>query len=347
LKEAINRAVAAATAGEHRESIQLLERIAARAPVPAVFTNLGVEYARVNDVNGARTAFAKAIAKDPSYQPAHVNRDILEKSLNSAQEKPSVPITTPAISFEKSPVAAMLIDKLDGSGEALKEIHVVKGGTKVSGSYSIKYKLTPGTLTLVDTGTYDVLVRTIGGGTFVLARGLEVRDGQRARINPNVMLGRILVEPLTRAGFPAIKTLVVFEAGTKGSRVILQRTDKLGVPLPIVPGRYDIQGMTAESSDFVLKKDVQVQAQQIVHIQTDSEVAAFVVDDPKIGAQVTAIYVRPAGGKDAIAKAKGFGHPIMVPPDESYDIVIMQPGGAVTIATNVTAKRGEITKIAF
>ena len=52
LKEQIDRAVAAATEGKHRESIQLLEKIAAKAPVPAIFTNLGVEYAKLNDLDG-------------------------------------------------------------------------------------------------------------------------------------------------------------------------------------------------------------------------------------------------------------------------------------------------------
>ncbi len=279
LKEQIDRAVAAATEGKHRESIQLLEKIAARAPVPAIFTNLGVEYAKLNDVDGARTAFAKAIDKDPSYEPARVNRELLETSLKKAEETSSDSTATQAISFEKSPVPAILIERLEGHGDALKAIHVVEGGTKLGGNYSVKYSLTPDSPTLVDPGTYDVLFKTTGGGTFVVARGIEVKDGKRARINPNPMLGSILVEPLTRKGFPAIKELFVFEAGTKGFRLIFQRTDRLGVSLPIIPGRYDIHGKTTDGNEFVLMKDVQVKTRQVARIQTDREVAAFVVHD--------------------------------------------------------------------
>ena len=333
LKGQIDRAVAAATEGKHRESIQLLEKIAAKAPVPAIFTNLGVEYAKLNDVDGARTAFAKAIDKDPRYEPARVNRELLEKSLKKAEETSSDSTTTQAISFEKSPVPAILIDKLEGHGDALKEIHVVEGwdeaGRHVHASGT---SLTPDSPTLVDPGTYDVLFKTTGGGTFVVARGIEVKDGKRARINPNPMLGSILVEPLTLKGFPAIKELFVFEAGTKGFRLVFQRTDKLGVPLPIIPGRYDIQGKTTDGNEFVLMKDVQVKARQVARIQTDREVAAFVVHDPKIGGvQVEAIYVLRAGGNEIIAKTKQFGQPMMVPPDDSYDIAIKQPGGLATI----------------
>jgi hypothetical protein len=346
LKEQIDRAVAAATEGKHHESIQLLERIAARVPVPAIFTNLGVEYAKLNDLDRARAAFAKAIDKDPSYEPARVNAELLETSLKTAKETSSDSTTTQAISFEKSAVPAMLIETLEAHGDALEEIHVVEGGTELGGTYTVKYSLTPDSPTLVDPGTYDVLFKTTGGGTFVLARTINVKDGQRVRINPNALLGSILVEPLTRKGFPAIEELVVFEAGTSGFRLILQQTDKLGVPLPIVSGRYDIQGKTTDGTHFILMKDVQVKARHVARIQTDSEVSAFVVHDPKIsGVQVEAIYVLRAGGNEIIAQTKEFGHPMMVPPDETYDIALKQAAGLARIKTNVTAKRGELTEI--
>ena len=81
LKQQIDRAVAAAREGNHRESVQLLEKISERVPVPAVFTNLGVEYAKLNDPDAARSAFAKAMDKDPSYEAARVNQALLENSL--------------------------------------------------------------------------------------------------------------------------------------------------------------------------------------------------------------------------------------------------------------------------
>ena len=125
--------------------------------------------------------------------------------------------TTQAISFEKSPASAMLIDRVEGhAADAIEQVHVVEGGTKLGGMYTIKYSLTPGTPTLVDPGTYDVLFKTTGGGTFVVAGSIAVKDGERTRINPNPMLGSIRVDPLTRKGFPAIKQVSVFEAGTTG-----------------------------------------------------------------------------------------------------------------------------------
>ena len=120
LKEQIDQAVAAATEGRHRESIQLLEKVAAKAPVPAIFTNIGVEYSKLNDVDEARTAFAKALDKDPSYEPARVNRERLEQSIKKVEKTSSDSPTTEAISFEKSAVPAMLIEKLDVQSDAPK-----------------------------------------------------------------------------------------------------------------------------------------------------------------------------------------------------------------------------------
>jgi TIR domain len=353
LKEQIDRAVATAREGKHRESVQLLEKISEKVPVPAVFTNLGIEYAKLNDPDAARSAFAKAMDKDPGYEAARVNRALLENSLTKAADTSSSGATTQAggamtkaISFEKSPASAMVIDRLEGHAGAIEQIHVVEGGTKLGGMYNIKYSLTADTPTLVDPGTYDVLFKTAGGGTFVVAEGIAVKDGERTRINPNPMLGSIRVDPLTRNGFPAIKQVSVFEAGTTGYRLILQRTDKLGVALPIVPGRYDIRAETTDGSEFVLIEGVEVKARQVAHVQTDSEVAAFVVHDPKMsGVQVEAIYVLRAGGNEIIAQTQKFDHPMMVPPDGSYDIAIKQPGGLARLKTKVTAKRGELTEI--
>src|SRR5438093_12127338 len=99
-----------------------------------------------------------------------------------------------------------------------------------------------------------------------------------ARINPNTILGSIIVDPLTRQGFPEIKEVVVFDAGTTGRahvagttgrahvagtpRLIRQRTDKPGAMLPIPAGTYDVECKTADGSEFILVKNVPVKARE-------------------------------------------------------------------------------------
>src|SRR5271165_1795038 len=387
LKGQIERAVAEAEAGRHPESIRLLEELSKNVPLPALFTNLGVEYAKVGNKDAATKAFSSAINEDPSYEPAHLNRGIvavsegkpkealsdLEKASSIQQTKqvlevarqelrkdsqgdatktsssasPAPPPTRSAwISFEESPVPTLLIEKLNDNESAIQAIHVVEGGTELTGSYQIKYAPKPNTVTLVEPGNYEILFKTEGDGTFVLAHNVEVKERTRTRVNPNEILGFLIVEPLTRQGFPEIKELTVFDAGTTGYRLIRQRSEKLGVSLPIAPGRYDVSGKTVDGSEFVLMKDVEVKARETRRIHTDSEVAAILVHDPKVpGLEVEAIYVLQAGGNQIVAQTKSFENAMMVYPGEAYDVALKQPGGIARIKKQITPKRGEISEV--
>src|SRR5207249_2354061 len=162
------------------------------------------------------------------------------------------------------------------------------------GMYQVKYQPKPGSTVVVEPGTYDVVARTKGGGTYLLAGNVEVKDGTMARINPNTILGSIIVDPLTRKGFPEIKEVVVFDAGTP--RLIRQRTDKPAAMLPIPAGTYDVECKTADGTEFTLVKNVSVKARESKWITTDNEIAGFVVNDPKVsGLEVEAIYALRAG----------------------------------------------------
>ena len=387
LKERIERAMAEAQAGRHTESIRLLEELSKNLPLPALYTNLGVEYAKVGDTEAATKAFNSAIEKDPSYEPAHLNRGIvavsegkpkealpdLEKasSINEAKQvlevarqelkkdsqggttktfsSPSLtppPTRSAGINFEESPVPSLFIEKLKDNENAIQAIHVVEGGTQLTGSYWVKYTPKPNSVTLVEPGKYDILFKTEGDGTFVLASNVEVKERTRTRVNPNEMLGFLVVETLTRKGFPEIKQLTVFDAGTTGYRLLRQRSEKLGVPLPIAPGHYEVDGQTVDGSEFLLMKDVEVKVMESSRIHTDSEVAAIMVHDPKVpGLEMEAIYALQAGGNEIVAQTKSFENPMMVYPGEAYDVALKQPGGIARIKNQITPKRGEIIEV--
>jgi hypothetical protein len=381
LKEQIERAVAEAEAGRHTESIQLLEKLSKNVPLPAIYTSLGVEYAKTGNTDAATKAFSSAIDKDPSYELAHLNRAIvavsegkpnealpdLEKasSINQTKEvlkvaqqelrkesqvssaSPSPPRTrSVSISFEESPAPTLLIESLKDNESAIQAIHVVEGGTKTTGYYTIKYSPKPNSVTLVEPGKYDILFKTEGDGTFVLASNVEVKERTRTRVDPNEILGFIVVDPLTRQGFPEIKHLIVFDAGAAGYRLIRQSSEKFGVPLPIAPGRYDVFATSVAGSEFALMKDVEVKATESRRIHTDGEVAAIMVHDPKVpGLEVQEIYVLRAGSNQIVAQTKSFESAIMVDPTEAYDVALKQPGGIARIKSQITPKRGEITEV--
>jgi hypothetical protein len=278
---------------------------------------------------------------------------VLAKATDSLAASPS-PIrpsqnataATSAVKIEKSAVPAIVVEKFEPSPDALDEFHVVPAGTDLSGMYQVKYQPKSGSTVVVEAGNYDIVARTKGGGTFLLAGNVEVKEGTMARINPNPVLGNIVVDPLTRKEFPEIKEIVVFESGTSGRRLIRQRTDKPGAMLPIPAGTYDIECKTADGSEFILVKNVPVKARESKRIITDDEIAGFVVNDPKMaGLQVEAIYALQTGTNQIAAEAKRFGTPILIYAGESYDIALKQSGGVARIKNNVTPKRGALTQI--
>ena len=161
LKGQIERAVAEAEAGRHTESIGLLEELSKKVPLPALYTNLGVEYAKMGNTDLARKAFSSAINEDPSYEPAHLNRGIvavsegkpkealsdLEKASSIQQTKQVLevarqelkkdPASPTGISFEESPAPTLLIEKLKDNESAIQALKQPSGITR------IKNQITP------------------------------------------------------------------------------------------------------------------------------------------------------------------------------------------------------------
>jgi len=277
----------------------------------------------------------------------------LAKTTESLAAAPSVKerlehpaIAASAVKFEKSAVPAIVVEKFEPSPDALDEFNVVQAGTDLSGMYPVKYQPKPGSTVVVEPGAYDIVARTKGGGTFLLAANIEVKEGTVARIDPNPILGSIVVDPLTRKGFPEIKEIIVFDAGTSGRRLIRQRTEKPGAMLPIPAGTYDVECKTTDGREFILVKNVSVKARESKRIATDNEIAGFVVNDPKVsGLEVEAIYALRAGTNEIAAESKHFGEPILIYAGESYDIALKQSGGVARIKSNVTPKRGALTEI--
>lgn len=83
IKAQLTAAMNLAKAGRYNASLQMLEGLANAVPVPAVFTSIGSFYANQGNSQAARQFFDKAVAKDPTYEPALRNLTAL------ATEKPS------------------------------------------------------------------------------------------------------------------------------------------------------------------------------------------------------------------------------------------------------------------
>lgn len=341
LRRQIESAVNAAMQNNHTESIRLLEQVAQAAPVPAIYHNLGVEYAKTQNVSASRQAFELSKAKIAEVAAAAANN----RPLSATALKPPT-VSGPGVRTESSAVPAMTIDALSAPYEAPDEIHVIAHGTAVSGSYQVKYQPQPGTTVVMEPGAYDVLMKVGSGAGFILASNVVVREGTLTHINPNPLVGGIGVEPVSKKGFPPIKNLQFIDRSSGDKRLLAQQTDKLGVTLPIAPGTYDVIGTTIYEQQVEIADNLAVKAGQITRLDTLGQVAAIVVHAPNVkGLDMKAVYALKAGTNQIAAKVEAWDVPMLVPGGVSYDIALEQSAGLTRIRSGLTPGRGELVDI--
>jgi hypothetical protein len=342
LRRQIESAVNAATENNHAESIRLLEQVVQAAPVPAIYHNLGVEYAKTQNADASRQAFELSKAKMAEVAAAAANN----RSLSATALTPPT-VSGPGIRTESSTVSAMTIDALSAPYESLDEIQVIAHGTAVSGSYQVKYQPQPGTTVVMEPGAYDVLMKVSNyGAGFVLASNVVVREGTLTHINPNPLVGGIAVEPVSKKGFPLIKNLQFVDHSSGDKRLVAQQTDKLGVTLAIAPGTYDVIGTTIYDQQVEIASNLAVKAGQITRLDTLGQVASIVVHAPNVtGLDMKAVYALKAGTNQIAAKVEAWDVPMLVPSGVSYDIALEQSAGLTRIRSGLTPGRGELVDI--
>jgi hypothetical protein len=342
LRRQIESAVNAAMQNNHTESIRLLEQVAQAAPVPAIYHNLGIEYAKTQNVNASRQAFELSKAKMAEVAAAAAKN----RPLPATALKPPT-VSGPGIRTESSAVPAMTIDALSAPYESLDEIQVIAHGTTVSGSYQVKYQPQPGTTVVMEPGAYDVLMKVSSSGAgFVLASNVVVREGTLTHINPNPLVGGIAVEPVSKKGFPPIKNLQFVDRSSGDKRLLAQQTDKLGVTLPLAPGTYDVVGTTIYEQQVEIAGNLAVKAGQIIRLDTLGQVAAIVVHAPNVkGLDMKAVYALKAGTNQIAAKVEAWDVPMLVPGGVPYDIALEQSAGLTRIRSGLTPGHGELMDI--
>jgi hypothetical protein len=342
LRRQIEAAVAAAAQNNHAESIRLLEQVARAAPVPAIYNNLGVEYAKTQNVEASRRSFELSKAKIAEVAAAAAkNRPLTD----AAMKPPSV--SGPAIRTEPSPVPAMRIDAVSGPYDAPAEIHVIAHGTPVAGSYEVKYRPVPGTSVVLTPGAYDVLLKVSSyGAGFVLASNVAVREGTLTHINPNALVGGIAVEPVLKKGFPLLKSLQFVDRSSGDKRLLAQQTDKLGVTLPIAPGTYQVIGTTTYDQQVEVAENIAVKARQITRLDPLAQVAAILVHAPNVkGLDMKAVYALKAGTNEIAAKVEAWDVPMLVQGGQAYDVALEQSAGLTRIRSGITPGRGELVDV--
>ncbi|HKW03101.1 MAG TPA: hypothetical protein VJN96_24960 [Vicinamibacterales bacterium] len=334
LRKQIEAAVAAAQQNNHAESARLFEQVAKVAPIPAIYNNLGVEYAQTKNVDASERAFQLSKEKLAALTSAGTNSTLPDSAV-----KPP-PVSGPGIRTEASAIPAMTIDPISPPYQAPDEINVVDHGTSLRGAYRVKYQPKAGVTVAMEPGAYDVVLTTGSGAGFVVASNVEVKPGTLTRINPNALVGGIAIEPATKKGFPTIKEVTFAK-----DRLIKQQTEKLGVTLPLAAGIYDLIVAAAGDQEVHIPDAVTVQAGAIIRLDLLSHLATIVVPKPISGLDMKSIYALNAGTTKIAAKATAWDVPMLVRAGVAYDIALDQAAGLVKIKTGFTPGRGELVEI--
>jgi hypothetical protein len=342
LRAQIEGAVKAANESNHTESIRLLEKVAEVAPVPAIYNNLGVEYAKTQNAAASQRAFELSKSKIAEVAAAAAKN----RPLSADALKPP-PSSGAGVRSESSAVPAMVIEPLGAPYVAPGEIHVIAAGTPMGGSYQVKYKPEPGTTVVMEAGAYDILFKASSyGAGFTLASNVTVKEGTLTRVNPNALVGGIAVEAVSKKGFPLLKGVQFIDRSTGDKRLLAQQTDTLGVTLPLAPGSYEVVGTTADGQTVVLATEVAVRAGQIAKFDTLGQVASIIVHAPNIkGLDMKAVYALKAGGNQIAGKVEAWDVPMLVAGGLPYDIALEQSAGLTRIRSGVTPARGELLEI--
>jgi hypothetical protein len=342
LKRQIEAAVTAATQNRHDESVRLFERVAEAAPVPAVFNNLGVEYAKTDNRERSQKAFELSKAKIAEMTAAVTKRGSLSPAALTAPA-----ISGPGVRTESSSVPAMIIDAIGPPYAPPGEVHVVAHGTALSGSYEVKYRPEPGTTVAMEPGAYDVLMKVSSfGAGFVVASNVAVREGTLTRINPNALVGGIGVDDVSKKGFPVIKSLDFIDRASGDKRLVAQHVEKLGVTVPIAPGLYEAIGTTASDQHVGIADDIAVTVGRITRLDPLAQVAAIIVHAPSLkGLAMKSVYALNAGTNQIAAKVEAWDVPMLVRAGKAYDIALEQAAGLTRIRSGVTPGGGELLEI--
>ena len=209
----------------------------------------------------------------------------------------------------------------------------------------------PGSPTIVEPGRSATSSSSRrAAGTFLLADNVEVKEGTQVRINPAALLGYLQVEPLTRPGFPAIKEVNVFKAGTTGYRLIFQHSETAGELIPIAPGTYEVVAKTTEDQDFTSCEERRGESgRDPADTRRTTKWPRSSCTIPRSPARKWSLSTccEPALTRLPHSRAQ-FERPLLVHPGEVYDISFKQPGGVTPIRQRrlSQARRSEVDPVA-
>ena len=184
-----------------------------------------------------------------------------------------------------------------------------------------------------------------------LAENLDIAGGQQLNVDADALVSFVVVTPPENEGFPSLTQLFVLDAGTSTSGYVQSRfsTTRIGTPLLVEPGNYDVYVAPADGSFVALKTSVAIAAGAGLTLDAEKGLAVIVHEDPQMaGFELEDIYLVTAGTNigtyhNVYQQGAGFGAPMLVTAGQAYDVVLKPVGGnPVKVQQNVSPGPGEI-----
>jgi hypothetical protein len=218
--------------------------------------------------NAANAAeFRKAV------MAVHKKLDEVAKPAPRAETKPAdqPKVATPAIEVTKGRITAIALSPLTLRGfPKLKEVIVTKAGAR-GGSFvdsQVQRTSDPGRPLLVPPGVYDVYLNTRAGANEPFVKNLEVKNGERVRVNTNQVVSAIRVDDPGLEGLK-VQSIQVVQPGKKGSFREVRATygEKLGELIMVPPNvAYDVYLVPDEGKPVLVAEGVTTSPGQILVI---------------------------------------------------------------------------------
>jgi hypothetical protein len=183
--------------------------------------------------------------------------------------KPRPGPAEPGIQITKSPISAIILSPITLKGfPQIKDVVITKTGTRgIFDDISLQRTNKPNQPILVQPGTYDIHINIHQSmGNRAIVNGLEVKKGERVRVDTNRFVGAIKVGDPGLEGLK-FKEIQVVRAGAKGSfdDISVRSSNRFGEVM-LLPANcaFDVYIVPEDGQSVLLEAGVTTKAGEIL-----------------------------------------------------------------------------------
>jgi von Willebrand factor type A domain-containing protein len=180
--------------------------------------------------------------------------------------------------------------------------------------------------------------------------------GDPSVVSKPTVVSAIIAMPITLKGFPEVNRALIYKAGEYGKVVNVQPVQigrKMGEPMVVAPGEYDVWYDAVGNSNYVcVASNLTVGAKETITVRPDKMVSAVVVKDLGLpGVEISQLQVYPPGERKyntplvQMTTVSSGLKPMLLLPNQEYQVVMVPKGGQSVPLQKIAPKPGELIVI--